>query len=145
VANTLAGDRDSGGCGNAIGKGSRQEIGSLGRCHWPIPPGVHHASLENSRTSASASADVVEVYYQDYPGHVRALREAVSDNNVPQLERTAHSLKGALGTVGATIAYTLASELETMGRAVHLEGAGTALHKLEDELARIVAFFAEPE
>jgi HPt (histidine-containing phosphotransfer) domain-containing protein/CheY-like chemotaxis protein len=109
------------------------------------PPVDVPTALHSADGDKALLADVVEVFYQDYPGHVRALREAVSDNNAPQLERTAHSLKGALGTVGATIAYTLASELETMGRAVHLEGAGTALHKLEDELARIVAFFAEPD
>jgi HPt (histidine-containing phosphotransfer) domain-containing protein len=89
--------------------------------------------------------DVVEVFHQDHPRHVRTPREAVSDNNTHQLERAAHSLKGALGAVGASTAYTLAFELETMGRAARLEGAWTALDKLEDELARIVAFFAEPD
>jgi hypothetical protein len=46
--------------------------------------------------------------------------------------------------VGATTACTLAAELETMGRSTHLDGAMDRIEELETELARIVAFFAEP-
>jgi HPt (histidine-containing phosphotransfer) domain-containing protein len=107
----------------------------------PIDVSIALRTVDGDKTLL---ADVVEVFHQDYPRHVRALREAVSNNDAHQLERAADSLKGAPGAVGATIAYTLASELETIGRAARLERASTAIEKLENELARIVAPFAEP-
>jgi HPt (histidine-containing phosphotransfer) domain-containing protein len=73
-----------------------------------------------------------------------ALREAFRQCNASQLERSAHHLKGAMVAVGATTACTLAAELETMGRSTHLDGAMDRIEELETELARIVAFFAEP-
>jgi CheY-like chemotaxis protein/HPt (histidine-containing phosphotransfer) domain-containing protein len=97
----------------------------------PLEPPVDVPTALRSMDGDKAMlADVVEVFHQDYPRHVRAFREAISDNVVHQLERAAHSLKGTLGAVGATTAYALASELETMGRAAHLEGASIALAKL---------------
>ena len=43
----------------------------------------------------------------------------------------------------ATTAYNLAAELETIGQAARLENVSTVLEKLDDELTRIIAFFAE--
>jgi hypothetical protein len=51
---------------------------------------------------------------------------------------------GALATIGATTAHTLAHELERIGQASHLDGSQSVLHKLEAELAQLAAFFAEP-
>jgi hypothetical protein len=45
----------------------------------------------------------------------------------------------------ATTAYSLAAELETIGQAARLETVSTVLDKLDDELTRIIAFFAEYE
>jgi PAS domain S-box-containing protein len=88
--------------------------------------------------------ELVETFQQDYPLHLISLREACSQNKASQLERSAHSLKGAVAVLGATTAYTLAAELETMGRDTRLDGATALIEELESELTRIVAFFAEP-
>jgi hypothetical protein len=45
----------------------------------------------------------------------------------------------------ATTAYSLAAELETLGQAARLENVSTVLEKLDGELTRIIAFFAEYE
>jgi len=63
---------------------------------------------------------------------------------VYQLERSAHGLKATVGAVGASTAYTLATELETMGRTSHLEAAATVFQHLDGELERVAAFFGEP-
>jgi HPt (histidine-containing phosphotransfer) domain-containing protein len=75
---------------------------------------------------------------------VAELREAIGHGDAHQLKRIADSLKGALAPGGATTAHTLAHELESMGQASHLDGSQAVLHKLEAELARLAAFFAEP-
>ncbi|HSF32332.1 MAG TPA: GAF domain-containing protein [Candidatus Tectomicrobia bacterium] len=87
--------------------------------------------------------ELIETFQQDYPRHLAALREACSQHHACQFERSAHSVKGAVAALGATTAYTLAVELESMGRDTRLDGAMARIEELETELARIVAFFAE--
>jgi two-component system sensor histidine kinase/response regulator len=85
-----------------------------------------------------------EIFRQDYPQQVAALHEAVRHGDAHRLERVSHSLKGALATIGATTARSLAHELEIMGQSGQLEGSQPTLHKLESELDRLAAFFDEP-
>jgi two-component system sensor histidine kinase/response regulator len=85
-----------------------------------------------------------EIFRQDYPQQVAALHEAMRHGDAQHLERVAHSLKGALATIGATTARSLAHELEIMGQSGQLEGSRSTLHKLEGELDRLAAFFDEP-
>jgi HPt (histidine-containing phosphotransfer) domain-containing protein len=72
------------------------------------------------------------------------LRKAIDRGDAGQLERTAHSLKGALGTIAASNARTLAYELETMGHTARLDKAAITLQQLTVELERLTAFFADP-
>ena len=87
--------------------------------------------------------EVIEVFCQDYPIRVAELRDAIEHRTAQQMGATAHSLKGALSIFGRTAAHELAQELETRGRAGHLDGAAAVLHMLEQELRRISARFAE--
>jgi two-component system, sensor histidine kinase and response regulator len=87
--------------------------------------------------------EVIEVFCQDYPARVEELRGAITHGAAQPMARAAHSLKGALGIFGHTVAYDLASELETLGRAGHLEGAAAVVQMLEQELVRISAVLAE--
>jgi CheY-like chemotaxis protein len=108
------------------------------------PPIDLNAALRTVEGDEGLLIELVDTFRQDYPTHLAALRDACTRNHASQLERSAHSLKGALLAVGATTASTLAAELETMGRDSHLHGAMPRIVELESELARIVAFFAEP-
>ena len=72
-----------------------------------------------------------------------ALRNAIDHGDACQLERAAHSLKSALGTIGAKSAWTLAYELETMGRTTRLEEAARTLPQLTAELERLTAFLVD--
>jgi CheY-like chemotaxis protein len=87
--------------------------------------------------------EVIEVFCQDYPARVTELREAIAQGLALQMGAAAHSLKGALSIFGRTLAFDLAQELETRGRAGHLEGAAAVLQTLEQELRRISTWFAD--
>jgi PAS domain S-box-containing protein len=86
--------------------------------------------------------EVIEVFCQDYPSRVTELRDAIDQRTAPQMGAAAHSLKGALSIFGRTLAFDLAQELETRGRAGHLDGAVAVLRSLEQELMRINTWFA---
>jgi two-component system, sensor histidine kinase and response regulator len=86
--------------------------------------------------------EVIEVFRQDYPVRIEELRSAIAHGAAQSMERPAHSLKGALGIFGRTVAYELAHELETLGRAGHVAAAPAVLRMLEQELVRISAVLA---
>jgi HPt (histidine-containing phosphotransfer) domain-containing protein len=77
------------------------------------------------------------------PDQLAMLRTALKDSDARRLEYTAHSLKGALGAVGATRAQELAQQLEAQGRADQLEGALSLWQQLDTELAQLAAFWAQ--
>jgi signal transduction histidine kinase/DNA-binding response OmpR family regulator/sensor domain CHASE-containing protein len=122
---------------------------ALSREPIPIPPTTEPPiDLPTLLTIIDGDKDLLielgEIFRQDYPQQVAALHEATRQGDAHRLERIAHSLKGALATIGATTARSLAHELEIMGQSGQLEGSQSTLHKLESELDRLAAFFDEP-
>ena len=104
----------------------------------------HSAALRAVDGDESLLIDIMDVFQQNAPKYREALREAVRHEDARQLEYAAHRLKGALGAIGATTAYTLAAQLETMGHEGHLDGAAGLIDRLEDELTRVASFCAGP-
>jgi sensor domain CHASE-containing protein/HPt (histidine-containing phosphotransfer) domain-containing protein len=89
-------------------------------------------------------AELGEIFLQDYPVQMIELGKAIENGDAGQLERAAHSLKSALGSIGAKSAWRLAYELETMGRTTRLHEAASILQQLTAELERLTAFLADP-
>src|SRR5918911_1332855 len=111
----------------------------------PIAPPLDlPAALHAMDGDRDLLVEVMTAFCQDYPCRITELREAIGHEDASQVERSAHSLKGALAIVGATRACTLAAELEALGRAPHLENSAIVLSQLEQELDRVAAFLAEP-
>ena len=112
-------------------------------------PGDPHvdlaAALQAMDGDITLLTEMVALFQQVYPKYLAELRGAVVHGDAAQLAHSAHSLTGAVAVFHATTAYSLAAELETMGQAARLENVSTVLEKLDDELTRIIAFFAEYE
>jgi HPt (histidine-containing phosphotransfer) domain-containing protein len=89
--------------------------------------------------------ELAQIFLEDCPGQMTELRHAIDRGDTVQLERTAHSLKGSLGTIAASRARALAHELERMGHSADLEKAALTLHQLSAEIERLTAFFADPQ
>jgi CheY-like chemotaxis protein len=119
----------------------------LGSTSVPMPPADEPpidlvSALRAVDGDGALLQEVLEVFCQDYPARIEGLRGAIAHGAAQPLARTAHSLKGALGIFGRSAGYDLAQELETMGRAGHLEEAPAVLQMLEQELVRISAVVA---
>ncbi len=82
--------------------------------------------------------ELVEVFLEELDGWMVAIRAAVSGRDAPTLKRSAHTLKGAVDSVGGTAAYGAAMELERMGREADLAGVEEALVRLEGDIARLL-------
>ena len=97
-------------------------------------------------SDAGLLTEIVALFHSDAPKMLEELRSNIESGDAASLEKTAHRLKGALGTLAARAAREVAEKLETLGREGNVLAAGpelTALereiHRLEPELAALVA------
>jgi two-component system, sensor histidine kinase len=83
-------------------------------------------------------ARVAGVFVEELPKWQGRLREAIESGDAEVLNRTAHTLKGALQHFGNTAAGELARQLEEKGRLRQTNGTRAILDQLEIELAQLV-------
>jgi HPt (histidine-containing phosphotransfer) domain-containing protein len=86
-------------------------------------------------------ARILTRFFTESSERVTALRAAVEANNAPALERAAHALKGAAGTVGAHAAGDLALRLERIGREGRIQDAAPLVMELDSALSRARTMF----
>lgn len=71
-------------------------------------------------------AELIQLFIDEYNDQVDELLTFIQDSNAKELERRAHSIKSALGNIGAMQGYDAAYELELAGKNAEL-GAGAEL------------------
>ena len=81
--------------------------------------------------------DVLEVFLDESPKMMDATRGAVHDGDARRVERSAHTLKGALMNIAAEPAAELAARLETLGREESLDDCPRVLAALETAIAML--------
>ena len=74
-------------------------------------------TLERMSGDRELLVNLFQLYIDDAPKKLRGIEEFASRNDLYQIERTAHSLKGASATVGASRLCQLAAELEQAAKA----------------------------
>lgn len=81
--------------------------------------------------------ELSDLFFENAPGKIEAIRGAIERGDAKALHVAAHSLKGSSSYLGASKLSALAKELENMGRAGSLEGAGEKLAQIESEYDRV--------
>lgn len=79
--------------------------------------------------------ELAEIFFAESPGLLCQIRAGVMEGNAEAVERSAHTLKGALSNFGALRACEAARELEIRGREARLEDAVELCSKLDAEVA----------
>jgi len=133
------------------------EVGRGSTFHFTARSGIHLEQMATAALPVDTTAlmgivdgdkglltELGQLFLEDYPIQMTELRKAIDRGDVCQLERTAHSLKGALGTIAASNARTLAHELELMGHTARLDKAASILQQLTAELERLTTFLSDP-
>jgi CheY-like chemotaxis protein len=109
------------------------------------PPSAPASELDRSKLLAYGNGDpnflrsFVELYLQEAPKLVSALREALARGDAEAISRAAHKLRGEISVFGAVRATEAAHRLERSAREGSLTGAGETLALLEAELGRLEA------
>jgi CheY-like chemotaxis protein/HPt (histidine-containing phosphotransfer) domain-containing protein len=92
------------------------------------------AALDITGGDVALMREIIAVFVEEYPVLLKAFRDGVAHRDAANIQRIAHSLRGAVGAFGPTEAQDLAEQLETMAQNQKLAGAEEALRQLERAL-----------
>jgi HPt (histidine-containing phosphotransfer) domain-containing protein len=70
------------------------------------------AALQRVDGDVELLIELVEVFFQDYPDHLSCLMQALAQHDFTGVRKTAHTLKGSLGYLGAWQGEQLARDIE---------------------------------
>jgi len=116
----------------------------------PIEPAALFAAVESEPTTTTApavafdratllarldgeealAADVIQLFLDDCPTRVSAIKAAVEAGDAEQIRYTAHALKGAAGSIAATGLFQAAQVLERIGAEGRIAAASAAWKQL---------------
>ncbi|HKX62839.1 MAG TPA: Hpt domain-containing protein, partial [Verrucomicrobiae bacterium] len=103
------------------------------------PPAAHifdrAAALERVDGDAGLLREVTALFLEDTPSLLRKIREGIASQNSQAVERASHTLKGSVSNFGAKSVQELASQLESLSRNGHLQGADEIFRQLEQQMA----------
>ena len=83
-------------------------------------------------------AELSEIFREDYPRQLLAIRSSLDASDTNGAKRAAHALKGALSNLSATHASALAAAIERNANADDLSSAASTLEELEGEMPRVL-------
>jgi two-component system sensor histidine kinase/response regulator len=95
----------------------------------------HAAALERFGGDQALMREILDLFLEETPMLLGQIRAALAAGDTEVLERSAHSLKGSVGTFGAKPAARAAQELENRAKAHDFAAAPAALEALENEVA----------
>lgn len=78
--------------------------------------------------------EMAQLFLEEFPSQIDAIRIAAQTRDPKALERSAHSLKGSVGNFGAAAAHQAAYQVEMLGRNGVLESLDSAMQELETAL-----------
>ena len=84
--------------------------------------------------------ELIDVFLDDSPNQLDALRQAVESSQAGRAAEVAHRLKGAGGNMGAESLTALCRQLEECGREQELEPMRTLVEQLDQEFVRVKEF-----
>ena len=104
-----------------------------------IDRAVLNGLLESVGGDRDFLADLLQTYFDDAPRLLATLHTALPAGDAESFRRAAHSLKSNSASFGAMQLSRMSKELEDMGKAGVLEGAGPKIASVEEEYARVRA------
>lgn len=88
--------------------------------------------------------ELVEIFSSDYPQRLSTIYQTIKEKDFKSLNETAHSLKGAAGSLFLSKVYELSLELEKRGKESKIEGIESIYKELEEELEKFKDFVSQP-
>ena len=80
---------------------------------------------------------VLQLFLSDVPQRIERLRNALAAGDIIEVGRSAHSLKGSAGNIGAQALHEICSRLDSQARANDLAGAGPLVDEVSVEFSKV--------
>jgi HPt (histidine-containing phosphotransfer) domain-containing protein len=84
-------------------------------------------------------SEVLRLFLDEVPPRIARLCNAWETGNIQELQRTAHSLKGSAGNVGAHGMAEVCKQLEGAGKSGSIDSAGQLIAALDVEFDKVKA------
>ncbi|MEA2084806.1 MAG: response regulator [Thermodesulfobacteriota bacterium] len=81
--------------------------------------------------------EIIGIFFQDVPGQIESLEDAVKKSDTALIQFQAHSLKGASGNFGAAALQEAALELEKAGKSGDMTRANEMFDAVKEEFERL--------
>ena len=85
--------------------------------------------------------ELVSIFFEEYQTQIADLTKALADSDAKQVQAVAHSMKSALGNIGASKAAEIAKTLEYAGRAEDLSKGTESLNDLRSNVEQFSLAF----
>jgi two-component system sensor histidine kinase/response regulator len=82
--------------------------------------------------------ELIAIFKVEFPRHLCALREAAGQENLKNIQKSAHTLRGMLSNLGTTRAAAAAARLEQLGGSSDGTALKSALALFEGEVTGLL-------
>jgi two-component system sensor histidine kinase/response regulator len=93
--------------------------------------------LERVEGDEELLVEMIQLFLDDAPRLMAAMQAALDQGDMPVLERSAHSMKGAAGNLSAHITVAAAAQLENDAKKGDVEASRVDLGRLEGAVDRL--------
>ncbi|MFM8533029.1 MAG: Hpt domain-containing protein [Acidimicrobiia bacterium] len=83
--------------------------------------------------------EVLQLFMVEVPPRLDKLRNAWAEGNIQEVHRSAHSLKGSAGNIGANAMFAVCKELDEKSRSADTGAIGSLVDALGVEYGRVQA------
>jgi CheY-like chemotaxis protein len=94
-----------------------------------------NATLGHVRGDVALLRELAVIFLDEWPGWDIALRQGLTENDFESVRRSAHTIKGSLGTFAATVAHAAAERIEQAARDGDRDAVIGAFNQLEHGMA----------
>jgi two-component system sensor histidine kinase/response regulator len=112
---------------------SKEKMSEAREVRWNIAK-----TLEQVGGDEALLQEVLDIFLDEAPKHLAALRLGVAQGIAKTVETSAHTLKGELGYMGLPEILETAAEIESMGRCNNIPGAAGLLSQFEADLIALL-------
>jgi signal transduction histidine kinase/DNA-binding response OmpR family regulator len=95
------------------------------------------ALLERLGDDETLFDEIVSIFLKDIPVQLKALKDALDNNDAETVWKKAHRIKGASANIGAQKTSDVALEIESSGRQGDLRAISDLMEKLEQEIDKL--------
>ncbi|MDC0358176.1 Hpt domain-containing protein [Oligoflexia bacterium] len=93
------------------------------------------AAMDRVESDKELLLELIDIFNEEYEPSLTQIKTAIENGDGTALEESAHSIKSALGNIGAMKAFDVAYALEKAGRENTLDSAAALGEALESAVA----------